>query len=59
LRIVLDATVLVRAHPRSRSVGRKLLNAVLEGSHTLLLSNEIIVETTRCFVIHAYRNFML
>jgi putative PIN family toxin of toxin-antitoxin system len=47
LRIVLDATVLVRAHPRSRSVGRKLLNAVLEGSHTLLLSNEIIVETTR------------
>jgi putative PIN family toxin of toxin-antitoxin system len=47
LRIVLDATVLVRAHPRSRSAGRKLLNAVLEGRHTLLLSNEIIVETTR------------
>jgi putative PIN family toxin of toxin-antitoxin system len=47
LRIVLDATVLVRAHPRSHSVGRKVLNAVLEGRHTLLLSNEIIVETTR------------
>jgi putative PIN family toxin of toxin-antitoxin system len=47
LRIVLDATVLVRAHPRSRSAGRKLLDAVLEGRHTLLLSNEIIVETTR------------
>ena len=47
MRIVLDATVLVRAHPRSRSVGRKVLNALLEGRHTLLLSNEIIVETTR------------
>jgi putative PIN family toxin of toxin-antitoxin system len=29
------------------STGRKALNAVLEGRHTLLLSNEIIVETTR------------
>lgn len=47
MRIVLDATVLVRAQPRSGSTGRKLLNAVLEGRHTLLLSNEIIVETTR------------
>src|SRR5207249_4202415 len=47
LRIVLDATVLVRAHPRSRSRARKALNAVLEGHHTLLLSNEIMVETTR------------
>jgi len=47
LRIALDATVRVRAHPRSRSAGRKVLNAVLEGRHTLLLSNEIIVETTR------------
>jgi putative PIN family toxin of toxin-antitoxin system len=28
-------------------VGRKVLNALLEGRHTLLLSNEIIVETTR------------
>jgi putative PIN family toxin of toxin-antitoxin system len=45
LRIVLDTTVLVRAHPRSRSTGRKVLNALLEGRHTLLLSNEIIVET--------------
>jgi len=47
LRIVLDATVLVRAHPRSHSTGRKLLNALLEGRHTLLLSNEIIVETIK------------
>ena len=47
MRIVLDATVLVRAHPRSRSAGRKVLNAVLEGHHPLLLSNELIAETTR------------
>jgi putative PIN family toxin of toxin-antitoxin system len=47
LRIVLDATVLVRAHPRSPSNGRKLLRAVLEGRHELLLSNEIIAETIR------------
>jgi putative PIN family toxin of toxin-antitoxin system len=47
LRIVLDATVLVRAHPRSSSAGRKVLAAVLDGRHTLLLSNAIIAETTK------------
>lgn len=47
MRVVLDATVLVRAHPRSASTGRKLLNALIEGRHTLILSNAIIVETTR------------
>jgi len=47
LRIVLDATVLVRAHPRSRSTGSKVPTALLEGFHILVLSNEIIVETTR------------
>lgn len=47
MRIVLDATVLVRAHPASPSTGRKLLVALLEQRHTLLLSNEIIAETTR------------
>jgi len=47
LRIVLDATVLVRAHPRSSSAGRKALSALLHGRHTLLLSNAIIAETTK------------
>jgi putative PIN family toxin of toxin-antitoxin system len=47
LRIVLDTTVLVRAHPSSRSTGRKVLTALLAGRHTLLLSNEIVVETVR------------
>lgn len=47
MRVVLDATVLVRAHPRSSSTGRKLLVALLEGRHTLLLSNAIITETVK------------
>jgi putative PIN family toxin of toxin-antitoxin system len=37
----------VRAHPRSRSTGRKLIVALIEGGHTLLLSNEIITETIK------------
>jgi putative PIN family toxin of toxin-antitoxin system len=47
LRVVLDATVLVRAHPRSASTARKLLVALLAGSHTPVLSNAIIAETIR------------
>jgi putative PIN family toxin of toxin-antitoxin system len=47
LRIVLDSTVLVRAHPASQAAGRKALMAVLDQSHTLVLSNPIIVETIR------------
>ena len=45
MRVTLDANVLVRAHPRSRSTGRKLLVALIEGGHSLVLSNEIISET--------------
>jgi len=47
LRITLDATVLVRAHPRSLSTARKLLTALIRGDHVLVLSNEIVVETIR------------
>ena len=47
MRVTPDANVLVRAHPRSRSTGRKLLVALIEGGHTLLLSNEIITETVK------------
>lgn len=47
MRVVLDATVSVRAHPASRSTGRKVLTALPEARHTLLLSNEIIVETIK------------
>lgn len=47
MRIVLDSTVLVRSHPRSKSTGRKVLKALLESKHTLLISNEIIGETIK------------
>lgn len=45
MRVTLDANVLVRAHPRSRSTGRKILVALIEGGHSILLSNDIIAET--------------
>lgn len=47
MRVTPDANVLVRAHPRSRSTGRKLIAALIEGDHTLLLSDEIITETIK------------
>lgn len=47
MRVTPDANILVRAHPRSRSTGRKLLVALIERGHTLLLSNEIIAETVK------------
>lgn len=37
----------MRAHPRSASIGNKVLSALLARKHTLLLSNEIISETIR------------
>ena len=45
MRVTPDSNILVRAHPRGRSTGRKLIVALIEGGHTLLLSNEIITET--------------
>jgi putative PIN family toxin of toxin-antitoxin system len=47
LRVTPDANILVRAHPRSRSTGRRLIVALIEGGHTLVLSNEIIAETIK------------
>jgi putative PIN family toxin of toxin-antitoxin system len=38
---------LVRSHPRSRSAARKVLEALLEGPHTVVLSSEIIAETIK------------
>lgn len=47
MRVTPDTNVLVRAHPRSRSTARKLVVALIEGGHTLLLSNEMIAETVK------------
>jgi putative PIN family toxin of toxin-antitoxin system len=47
LRVVLDTNVLIRAHGRRQSIARELLVRLLERSHTVVLSNEIIVEVTK------------
>ena len=47
MKIVLDATVLIRAHNRSRALARRLLHEIPERGHRLVLSNEMIAEVTR------------
>lgn len=47
MRIVLDTTALVRAHAGSQAVARHILEAIIARGHTLLLSNEMIAETSR------------
>ena len=44
MRIALDTTVLVRASVSPLGSARELLFAILEGRHTLLLSNEMLHE---------------
>lgn len=47
MKIVLDTTVLVRANERTHGLARELLLLVVEGKHTLLLSNEMLHELAR------------
>jgi putative PIN family toxin of toxin-antitoxin system len=47
LKIVTDATVLIRAHKQSRALARRLLHEILERGHRLVLSNEMIAETVK------------
>lgn len=47
MKIVPDATVLIRAHHRSRAFARRLFHEILERGHRLVLSNEMIAEVTR------------
>jgi putative PIN family toxin of toxin-antitoxin system len=47
VKIVLDTTVLIRGHNRSRALARRLLRDILEGGHRLILSNEIITEAVK------------
>jgi putative PIN family toxin of toxin-antitoxin system len=44
LKIVPDATLLIRAHKHSRALARRLLREILERGHRLVLSNEMIAE---------------
>jgi putative PIN family toxin of toxin-antitoxin system len=47
VKIVLDNTILVRAHERAHGLGRALLTSLIESQHVLLLSNEMLHELAR------------
>jgi putative PIN family toxin of toxin-antitoxin system len=47
VKIVLDTTILVRAHERAHGLGRELLTGLVESKHTLLLSEEMLHELAR------------
>lgn len=47
MKIVLDNTILVRAHECAHGLGRELLTSLIEGKHVLLLSNEMLQELAR------------
>jgi len=47
VKIVLDTTILVRAHERSHGVARELLTTIVESEHRLLLSSEMLHELAR------------
>jgi len=47
LKIVLDNTVLVRAHERAHGLARELLICLIESKHVLLLSSEMLHELAR------------
>jgi uncharacterized protein len=47
LKVVLDTTILVRAHEHTQGLPRQLLLSLVESSHTILLSNEMLHELAR------------
>jgi putative PIN family toxin of toxin-antitoxin system len=47
LRVVLDTNALIRAHGRSSTQARRLLEELLESGHHLIASNEILAEVTK------------
>jgi predicted nucleic acid-binding protein len=47
VRIVLDSNILVRSFARPGGLASGLLLAILDGDHTLVLSNEMISEVAR------------
>ena len=47
MRVVLDTNVLIRAHARTHTLARRLLNEIIGRGHRLILSNEIIAEVVR------------
>jgi predicted nucleic acid-binding protein len=47
VKIVLDTTILVRAHERSHGLARDLLISIIDSEHSLVLSNEMLYELAR------------
>jgi putative PIN family toxin of toxin-antitoxin system len=47
VRIVLDSNILVRSFVKSHGLARDLLLAILSSDHTMILSNEMLVEVAR------------
>jgi putative PIN family toxin of toxin-antitoxin system len=47
VKITLDSTILVRAFTDSGGLPRRLLLTLLEGNHVVVMSNEILAETSR------------
>ena len=47
MKIVLDTTILVRANEHSNGLARELLLTIVEGNHTLLLSNQMLHELAK------------
>jgi len=47
VKIVLDTTILVRANEHSNGLARELLLTIVEGNHTLLLSNQMLHELAK------------
>jgi putative PIN family toxin of toxin-antitoxin system len=47
VKVVLDTTILVRAHERTHGLARDLLIDILENDHTLLISNEMLYELAK------------
>jgi putative PIN family toxin of toxin-antitoxin system len=47
VKIVLDTTILVRAHELAHGLGRELLTRLIESNHVLLVSNEMLHELAR------------
>ena len=56
MKIVADATVLIRAHNRSKAIARRLLHDILERGHRLVLSNEMINEVIRVLRYPHFQN---
>ena len=57
MKIVLDTTILVRANEHSHGLARELLFRIVNGQHTLLLSNEMLYELARVLRYPRLRSF--